>query len=174
MPDFYGTLAGAESYHADRGNTAWTGSDIVKQAALVRASAYIDGRYRLRWPSGRWVSQFPGVKAGGRAQQLEWPRSGAIDYEYQPIPADTVPDEVERATYEAALRELVVPGSLSPDYSPSSLIKSETVGPLKTDYAVAEASAGDSPPNRPVIPAIDEILAPVLTTRAYAPGVLVV
>lgn len=174
MPDFYGTLAGADSYHADRGNAAWTGIDTVKQSALVRASAYIDGRYRLRWPSGRWVSQFSGTKAGGRAQMLEWPRNGATDYEDQLIPGDSVPIEVEQATYEAALRELVAPGSLSPDYSPSALVKSETVGPLKTDYAVAEASTGDSPPNRPVIPAVDEILAPVLTARAYAPGVLVV
>lgn len=42
MPDFYGSVADADSYHQTRGNTGWTGEDAAKQAALIRASAYIE------------------------------------------------------------------------------------------------------------------------------------
>ncbi|PVZ19928.1 MULTISPECIES: DnaT-like ssDNA-binding protein [unclassified Pseudomonas] len=172
MPDYYGTAAGADAYHAARGNAAWTGDDSAKQAALLRASDYIDGRYRRRFPTGRWESLFPGQKATGRAQVREWPRTGAADYEDNLLPEDLVPLEVEQATYEAALRELVSPGSLSPDFVATTLVKSEKVGPLETTYAVPDAGAGEAP-TRPVITVIDELIAPVLVSRAALPAVFV-
>ncbi|WP_024696153.1 DnaT-like ssDNA-binding protein [Pseudomonas syringae] len=171
MPEFYGTVADADAYHAARANTAWTGDDMAKQAALIRASAYIDGRYRKQLPSGVWVSLFPGYKTDGRAQSLEWPRTDAFDYEGHSLPADEIPSEVERSTYEAALRELVTPGSLSPDYIASQTIKREKVGPLETEYAVGTDAAGSV---RPVISIIDEMIAPVLVARYTLPAVFVV
>lgn len=173
MPDFYGTVAAADAYHAARANTAWAGDDVAKQAALIRASVYIDGRYRKHMPSGVWQSLFPGVKTEGRGQAREWPRTGAQDYEGHALSAEEVPLEVEQATYEAALRELTEPGSLTPDYVAATAIKREKVGPLETEYAVASGAEGAASV-RPVISAIDELIAPVLVARYTLPAVMVV
>ncbi|SDU02215.1 DnaT-like ssDNA-binding protein [Pseudomonas moraviensis] len=173
MPDFYGTVAAADAYHAARANAAWTGDDVAKQAALIRASVYIDGRYRKLLASGVWQSLFPGVKTEGRGQAREWPRTGAEDYEGHAIPPDQVPVEVEQATYEAALRELVEPGSLSPDFVAASTVKRQKVGPIEEEFSVA-AGADGAASVRPVISIIDEMIAPVLVARYTLPAVFVV
>ncbi|KAA8712942.1 DnaT-like ssDNA-binding protein [Pseudomonas cannabina] len=173
MPEFYGSISEADQYHEVRANTAWTGEDMAKQAALIRASVYIDGRYRKLLASGVWQSLFPGVKTEGRGQAREWPRTGAYDYEGNPIPADQVPVEVEQATYEAALRELVDPGSLSPDFVSASMVKREKVGPLETEFAVS-VGADAASSVRPVISVIDEMIAPVLAARYTLPAVFTV
>lgn len=173
MPDFYGTVAAADAYHAARANAAWTGDDVAKQAALIRASVYIDGRYRKLLASGVWQSLFPGVKTEGRGQAREWPRTGAEDYEGHAIPSDQVPIEVEQATYEAALRELVEPGSLSPDFVAASTVKRQKVGPIEEEFSVA-AGADGAASVRPVISIIDEMIAPVLVGRYTLPAVFVV
>ncbi len=170
----YGTLAGADSYHLARGNGAWAaGAEEARIGALVRATDYIDGRYRVLLASGRWSSMFPGVRTAGRGQPNEWPRTGAVDYDGDPIQPDEIPDEVERATYEAALRELAAPGSLSPDFVAAEQVTREKVGPIEVSYADG-ASAGGVLPNRPIIAVIDEILAPLLRTPAVGPAVRVV
>lgn len=170
----YGTLIGAGEYHAARGNAAWAAaSEPDRTAALVRASDYVDARYRVKLRSGRWVSMFRGSRAGGRAQGVEWPRTGATDYEGNAIAEDVIPAEVLNATYEAALRELASPGSLSPDFVPSSQVTKEKVGPIEVTYADGTSTAGTSP-NRPVIPMIDEIIAPLIYRPADYPGVRVV
>ena len=48
----YGDLAGANTYHAARGNTAWDGSDTVKTQALTRAQDYIRTVYVQRFAAG--------------------------------------------------------------------------------------------------------------------------
>lgn len=173
MPDFYGTVAAADAYHAARANAAWAGDDVAKQAALIRASVYIDGRYRKLLAFGMWQSLFPGVKTEGRGQAREWPRTGAEDYEGHAIPSDQVPVEVEQATYEAALRELVEPGSLSPDFVAASTVKRQKVGPIEEEFSVA-AGADGAASVRPVISIIDEMIAPVLVARYTLPAVFVV
>ncbi|WP_115560020.1 DnaT-like ssDNA-binding protein [Xanthomonas arboricola] len=169
----YGTLEGADAYHLARGNTDWSaGSEQARTAALVRGTDYIDGRYRILMPSGRWQSMFPGVRTDGRGQPNEWPRTGAVDYDGNPIPGDSVPGEVERATYEAALRELARPGSLSPDFVATETVTREKVGPIEVSYA--DGGVAGQPANRPVVPAIDEILAPLLRMPMLGPAVYVV
>ncbi|NIJ89428.1 hypothetical protein FHR49_002229 [Xanthomonas campestris] len=169
----YGTLAGADDYHLARGNTAWAaGSEAARTAALVRGTDYIDGRYRVLLASGRWQSLFPGVRTAGRGQPNEWPRTGATDNAGALIGPEEIPGEVERATYEAALRELARPGSLSPDFVASEAVTRERVGPIEVTYA--DSGAGGQPANRPVVPAIDEILAPLLRTPYIGPAVFVV
>src|SRR5262245_49728437 len=134
MADFYGTLAEALVYHNDRGNSAWAAaaSDAIRTAALVRGTQYIDGRY-----SGRW----PGTRTDGRDQPLAWPRTDAEDIEGNEIDEDEVPIEVEHATYEAALRELATPGSLSPDYTASERVVREKVDVLEVQYSDRNSGA---------------------------------
>ena len=164
----YGTLAAADAYHAARGNVAWgDAAEPARVAALVRASDYVDARYVYQ-RGGCWASMFPGEKTGGRAQGRAWPRTGVDG-----VPDDEVPAEVERATYEAAYRELSEPGSLLPDYVASSQLTRVKVGPIEESYATAQG--GDGPPNMPQLPAVDRLLAGLLCQRpAFGVGVRVV
>jgi hypothetical protein len=150
MADFYGTLAAADAYHLARGNTTWTGTDDLKNAALLRGSEYIDQAYR---------SSFAGFKTGERAQLREWPRSDAYDIEGYYLDPDVVPDEVLNASYEAALRELVSPNSLMPDYDPAGQQRSVKVDVIAIEYTAPHGAQSVMP----VITVINGILAPVLT-----------
>lgn len=146
----YATVAEADTYFAARGLTPqWTAVEN-KEAALVRGSDYIDQRYRQRLPSGQWVSLFSGQKSGGRGQYREWPRDGAVDYYGEPVPDGVIPDEVKYAAIEAALREGTNPGSLLPDYDPTTAqgaITKERVGPIAVEYA--DPQGGDSDTSSP-------------------------
>jgi len=154
----YGTEAGLAAYAESVGATVPAG-DV--QPALVRASAYIDGRYGLR---------FVGVRTGGFAQAQAWPRTGAMTREGFSIPADIIPDVIGTATYEAALRELAAPGSLSPDYVASQQVTREKVGEIEVAYVSTATLGADAV--RPVVTVIDEMLAQLLYQPI--PGVLVV
>jgi hypothetical protein len=158
MPDHYGTLAAADAYHQARANVVWaaTGDDEDRQAALLRACVWIDNTYRVR---------FSGKKAGGRSQVREWPRTDAVDAAGDQLADDEVPVEVEEAAYEAALRELVNPGSLAPDFDGKAPIKAERVkvGLIEeeTEYQAASAIAP-----KPSFAVIDGILHNVLVASA--------
>ncbi len=173
MPDFYGTLAGADAYWAARGNAAWAAAaDADKQAALVRASWYVDGMIGMPVPNTAGCSYaFPGKKSGGYEQELQWPRAGAVDRMGDPVPSGAVPRAIEYAAYEGAVRELVEPGSLNPDFVPSQVVQREKVGPLEQEFAVAK---NGNPSIRPVIGAIDSLLYPLLIVRCPGIGVRVV
>ncbi len=171
----YGTIADADAYHAARGNAAWgAAGDADRNAALQRATDYIDGRYRRMTAGGGWVSMFRGARTEGRGQSLEWPRTGATDAEGNEIPDDEIPTEVKEATYEAALRELASPGSLSPDFVAAQQVTREKVGPIEVAYAEPQGS-GAMPPNRPSVPVIDDILAGLIVDAPpFGVGVRVV
>ncbi len=142
----YVSVVDADAYHLARGATAWAaGVTADKEAALRRATAWIDGAYGERWP---------GYRTNRRAQLLDWPRTNAYDAEGEAIGTTELPVELIQATCEAALRELVTPGGLSPDVTQASIVRSEQVGPLAVTYA-ASASISAS---RPVVTVIEDIL----------------
>jgi len=153
----YGTIGDATSYYTARGTQApWEAADdSVKTAKLQVATDWIDRHYG---------SKFPGSKVGGRSQVLQWPRVRAYDANGELIANDEIPVEVVNATYEAAYRELITPGSLSPDYTGSAAIKRELKKLDKlekeVEYFDNAASAGNA---TPIFYAIDDILAPILT-----------
>ena len=149
MSAFYGTTAGADAYHSERGNAGWDGTEGVKTAALVRASQYLDTHYT-----------FAG-EAATAGQVREWPRSGVI-YRGETLASDTIPAAVEMAAYEAALRELETPGSLSPDFTEAGAIKrvKKGVGPLAKE--IEYTTAGSAYAAKPVIAMIDGLLRPLL------------
>lgn len=46
----YATLAETDTFHEDRGNAIWTAaSDDAKEAAMLRATAGLESKYRSRW-----------------------------------------------------------------------------------------------------------------------------
>ena len=91
----YVSIADADTYHTDRGNTGWTGTDAVKQAALIEATDYVESHYR-------WAT---GVKASS-GNGLGWPRSGAVDVYGYNLAANAVPDKVKQAVSYLALKAL--------------------------------------------------------------------
>ena len=151
-PEHYGSVVGATAYHASRANTGWADSPAdAAEAALIRASVWLDGTYGARWPGQRADAE----------QYLAWPRINATDAEGFALADDVVPRAVEHATYEAALRELAAPGSLSPDYTPAQGVKSETVGPISVTYR-----DGTGTQWRPIASAVDDILASLIGRRS--------
>lgn len=72
---------------------------------------------------------------------------------------DAAPESVRFAIIEAAQRELAAPGSLSPDYVASKVVRREKkqVGPLAKELEYAEATSAASV--RPDIEIIDQLLA---------------
>lgn len=146
----YGSVADADAYHSARGNAAWTEAstspDQGKTAALIRATAAIDAKYRGRWP---------GYRTSGRHQSLEWPRTAAYDIEGNPIAGTEIPQEVKDATFEAALRELADAGSMMPDLERGGNITSLQAGSVAITYG-ANAQA------RTTYTLIDGILSSLL------------
>lgn len=134
------SVADADARHSAFGNTAWTGTDAAKEAALRRATAFMEQRYRNNWKGTRLY----------RAQALSWPRYGAIVDSYD-VDSTVVPEEVKNACADLAVKALTE--DLNPDLT-RAVIR-EKVGPLETEYAEYSPQA-----KRPV--SIDQALAPYL------------
>lgn len=105
----YTDVAYADQYFLDRGVVAWTGADSVKQSALVRATDYVTTRYTLR------DDLVPAL--GGPAAD----------------PVITVPDKLNRAISEYALRALsaeLAPDPTVDDSGQKIIGSTETIGPI--------------------------------------------
>jgi len=128
----YGTNAAFTTYHTARGRDVSAYSTTEIDAALLVASTSLDNRYR---------SAFAGCKVDGRDQANEWPRNGAYDINGDSIAATETPDEVESATYELALQELILPGALALNYSPPKFESVSVDGAVAVKYnLLADAS----------------------------------
>lgn len=153
--DYYGTAAGFREYHTLRGRDdelEYTDARIV--AALIVASEWIDAAY--------FTASWPYYKTGGAAQVRRWPTIGVIDKYSYPVASDTVPVLVERATYEAALRQLQSPGALVQDYTPNKYKSVNIAGSV----AVVYADRGQAANIQSQFLIIDQILDPLLTGSA--------
>ncbi|HEV8077511.1 MAG TPA: DnaT-like ssDNA-binding protein [Marinobacter sp.] len=154
MTTFYGSEAGADAYHTERGNTAWSGTAAEKEAALLRASEYIDWAFLASWREDRF-----GYRTAGRSQDREWPRTDAYvwtEWTWVVLPDNEVPIEVINATYEAALLEIGTPGYFTPDYTPGKAVKRAAVsGAVSVEYW--------SDDQYPVVRKIGLVLSPLLT-----------
>lgn len=127
MPAYYGTVAGFRAYFDAREieySAAWTDEFIA--AKLLVASEWLDNKFR---------PMFSGTKVGMRAQVREWPRSAAFDvYDYL-VPSDSVPIEIENATYEATFREATSAGVLSVDFVPNKYKSASVDGAVSVTWA---------------------------------------
>lgn len=129
----YASLADADAYFSARAVTAWTGTDAAKEAALVKATDYVETRF---------ASSFIGSRES-TDQPLSWPRRASLDG------ADltgTVPDRLKKAVMEYALQALTTELlSVPADQNVAGEIvrKKEKIGPVEreVEYA-ATAQAG--------------------------------
>lgn len=115
--DSYASVADCTSYAADMG-LAFAGTTSAQEAALRKATLYLDTMYR-----------FGGVKRS-RNQALQWPRVGAMLDGYELTP-DSIPAKVVKACCELAIRAMSA--DLVTDVSPA-VVTEETVGPITTKY----------------------------------------
>lgn len=117
----YVSLADATTRHAALGNADWAAaaSDTVREQALRRATAYMEGVYRSRWKGTKLL----------RDQALSWPRYGAIVDRWA-VESTIVPVEVANACADLALKALSE--ELSPDLERG--VVREKVGPLEVEY----------------------------------------
>jgi hypothetical protein len=139
----YVAVAFADAYHTDRGNTAWTGTDAVKQAALIKATDYLQQLY-----NGRWVGWLVDDD-----QPLDWPRTYNrpaypwVDYDI----TGEIPDRLKQAVCILALE------SLSNDLNPAldRAVKREKVDVIEVEYM-------DGAAERRKRPAVDGLVRPYL------------
>tara|TARA_B100000686_G_C16738759_1_gene945273 strand:+ start:308 stop:790 length:483 start_codon:yes stop_codon:yes gene_type:complete len=137
----YVTVAYADDYNTDRGNSDWTGSDAVKQAALIKATDYIEQEYAERF-KGALVSD---------TQPLSWPRDGFIEPNYNEIP-----DKLKQAVCVLALE------ALANDLNPvlDRAVKREKVDVIEIEYM-------DNARESKSRPAINGLLRPLLNGSRY-------
>jgi len=137
----YISLAAALSSHADRLNTAWADATTPeREAALVRASAALDGKYGPLWP---------GIRSS-ETQGLDWPRDEAYDrdgYELTLVPAGVL-----AATCEAALVELGEAGALTKKSDAG--LRRQKIGAIEQEWS---GSSGDT-----IYPAIARSLGKII------------
>ena len=113
----YASVFFADEYFGARGNDAWVGTIRQKEAALIKASDYID----LRW----------GSMAGGaqlnEEQGLVWPRC-----------SKGLPKAIRKACAEyavIALSQTLAPIPRVDDSGAKTIVTSKEVGPLKQSFA---------------------------------------
>lgn len=134
LAESYCSAIAADTYHANRGNTAWAAlTTQAKEIALRLATDYMTQSYRDRWEGTRRTL----------SQALDWPRvmvkrrdspmvyGSSHGYVQAYYDAYSVPDMVVYACAELALRSLTQ--QLLPDTDRKTL--AESVGPLSITYA---------------------------------------
>lgn len=146
----YIAVADADLYFSLRGEPAWALLDVAaKEAALRKATDYMQGAFDLRWKGSR-VTQ---------TQALSWPRSGVWKDGFL-YASNSVPLQVARANAELALRASA--STLQPDLG--AQVTQETVGPISVSYA-----AGARQSDKYV--AVDSLLLGLLTGSGQVPVV---
>jgi len=151
--DSYISQSDADTYFTEHGApSAWTGlTSDEKDSALRYACIALEGMFN--W-SGEIVSL---------TQPRSWPRSGASDNDGRTIAADSIDQRLKDAQCELAL--LHTSSALNASYDRGGAVKSEQVGPIRTEYFQG-ASA------EPSLPIISRIVGGLGILRGAMTGVL--
>lgn len=111
-------------------------------------------RRATTWLCTAWT--WKGYRANGRSQALAWPRTGVEDAEGETVDPTTIPTEIEDACCEAAIYEYNNDGGLAPVVVLAERIKSESIGPIRTEYVVGQQSAEAS---RPILTIVGDMVS---------------
>ncbi len=131
----YLSLQSFKDYHALRNNDLGTATDPELEAAIIRATDYLDNRFH-----------FVGSRLNGRSQSTEWPRRGARDRDGSTVRG--IPPEVTEACAEYARRAVSAelnPDPLRDDTGALVLSKAEGVGPLSESVTYASGAKIELP-----------------------------
>ena len=124
----YISVADADTYHSNRGNTDWAALTTAEKERLLRISTdYMVAVYRLRWDGYRYVN----------TQALDWPRIYvpvrdicSVNAFPQYVDNDIVPTQVKNACAEFALK--AKSETLLEDQTQGTI--REKVGPIEVEY----------------------------------------
>ena len=124
---FYGNVDGFKEYFTARGKVVpeeWDNSKI--ESALLVSSEWLDYRFEDSWIGYK-------VKFD---QERSWPRQSAVvqSFPYHVYKTDEIPEQVVKATYEAAFRELTKQGSLQVDFTPNKYKSVSVSGAISVEY----------------------------------------
>lgn len=147
----YAAVAFVDSYHSDRGNATWTGTSIVKEQAIIRATDYVERRFGLDFIGNK---EFPDVQA------LSFPRINLYDREGYAV--EGVPTKLKQAIAEYALRALSADLLADPASTDKITTLREKIGPIETETRYSENLVGY---DLPEYPAADALLAEYLASR---------
>lgn len=126
--DHYGTETGFFEYFDLRGvdiDPALIADPSLVPGLLIRASEWLDAIYGSQWG---------GYKRRERDQIRDWPRFSAYDINDDLIDENTIPVELEHATYVAAASVQSDSTILSSNYTPSRFNKVSIDGALSVDF----------------------------------------
>ena len=132
----YASVAFADSYFADRGDTIWDSlGNAAKEIALIKATDYIDMRFKLL---------FIGCRKS-RDQSLHWPRLNAVQADGWWITSDEVPVDLQKATVEYALQaaqagDLLAKEATDSNASPK-IAETVKVGPITVSEKYQDSAA---------------------------------
>lgn len=155
----YGNAQGFEEYLTSRGFDVPIDWDEDKiNAALLVASEWLDSQYESLWIGYKVTFE----------QERSWPRQLAVvqSYPYHVYSTTDIPVEVEKATYEAAKRELTSQGSLQIDFQPSQYSSVSVYNAVTVEYN-SNASAGDV---QVQIPVIQSLMSSLLDSNKLGGG----
>jgi len=94
--DSYITVSTADAYHSDRNRSEWSSlSQSEKEAALRRATAYLDQGYKYKG------------QINDTDNSHAWPRTNVEDGEGRDIDSTTIPQRIKDATAELAYIDAV-------------------------------------------------------------------
>lgn len=151
------------------GSNAYVTAQQVSEYALARGLVFVPGESgeaailrATQWLDGAYAKRFPGYRTHGRQQGLQWPRAKAQDASGISVDIDEVPTEIIRASCAAAIFEYSTPSGLSPAVTPGKVMTAASVdGAVSVQYKAEGGADGQ----RPVLTAIDDILSSLLTRK---------
>ncbi len=111
----------ADTYHKDRGNTAWAAAGgSERDTALILGAQFMGASYK--WAGSKTDRDNP----------MDWPRIGAVDDEGLQRDSDSIPVEIQHAQMEFAL--LALAGPLLPPLDRGGFIKKVEAGPVAVEW----------------------------------------
>lgn len=129
----YISIADADTYFASINDTTWTAATVLtahKQVALLRAMPYLE---ELSWR---------GITVSGVDQPLQWPRSNVYDRDNYLIDDDYIPNKIQLAQCEAAVRVLSDRTILQPDQWRGGKVISTSIAGATSSVYKRTAPAG--------------------------------
>lgn len=146
--DAFVSVADCTTYCDNHGLTDWTSATRSPadddEAAIRRATAWLSNAFTWK-----------GYKLNGRLQALAWPRSDVVDEEDEDVASDEIPAEIVQACCIAAAYERANPGGLTPNVTLTDRVKSEQIGPIRTEYASTAMTADAA---RPVLTMVLDVV----------------
>lgn len=150
----YVNVAFVDAYHQLRCNEGWSGNTSAKEAAIIRATEWIDRTFDFMGD----IKNQGDTASSLDKQALAWPRSQVFHSDGYLVDTDSLPVELQNACAEVAL-VAIVHGNLDPVVvGPRVQQGTERVGRVAQTRTFGAAGAGA----RVEIPIAHQIMKPFL------------